>query len=127
MAQLSAAMTSDAVSVDVPPLFTDLQITRFSGREVGGFLVVDVEAHIDSEPLGMEYCSLTVLVGDTVLGGACWTDIPGIGGYGAVSAPADLRYTLTVPASLYGELWAAAYGRSVAKVEDRVRLDGFLR
>jgi len=66
-------------------------------------------------------------VGDTVLGGACWTDIPSIGGYRAVSAPADLRYTLTVPADLYGELWAVAYGRSVAKVEDRVRLDGFLR
>ncbi|HEX9914560.1 MAG TPA: glycoside hydrolase family 99-like domain-containing protein [Candidatus Bathyarchaeia archaeon] len=126
-AQLSATMTSDAVSVDAPPLFTDLQITRFSGREVGGFLVVDVEAHIDSEPPGMEYCSLTVLTGDTVLGGACWTDIPSIGGYRAVSAPADLRYTLTVPADLYGELWAVAYGRSVAKVEDRVRLDGFLR
>ncbi len=126
-AQFSAVYSGEPITVNVPDPYVDVQVTRFTAREVSGYLLVELEAHVESDPPLMEYCSLTLLYGDSVIGGVCWTDIPGLGGYRAVAAPMNLHYTCTVPVGLKNLLYAVAYSRNVAGSFAQTRLDEFTR
>jgi len=122
--RFSAVYSGEPITVNVPSQYVDVQVTRFTAREVSGYLLVELEAHVESDPPLMEYCSLTLLCGDSVIGGVCWTDIPGLGGYRAVAAPTDLHYTWAVPVGLKDVLHASVYARNVAGSSALVRLDG---
>ena len=126
-ARFSAVYTGEPITVTVPSPYVDVQVTRFTAREVSGYLLVELEAHVESDPPLMEYCSLTLLYGDSIIGGVCWTDIPGLGGYRAVAAPVNLHYTCTVPVGLKDLLYAVAYARNMAGSFAQARLDEFTR
>jgi len=125
--RFSTVYSGEPITVNVPSPYVDVQVTRFTAREVSGYLLVELEAHVESDPPLMEYCSLTLLYGDSVIGGVCWTDITGLGGYRAVAAPMNLRYTCTVPMGLKDLLYAVTYARNVAGSFSQVRLDEFMR
>jgi hypothetical protein len=50
-----------------------------------------------------------------------------LGGYGAASAPVDLRYTWRVPTYTEDGLAASVYARNTAQAGASLRLDGYPR
>jgi len=123
LGQASATLIGGPHTAIVPDRRVEANITSVTVSEYGGYLLVEVEAHVESEPPSMDYCSLTLLYGESVVGGVCWTDIEGLGGYGAVSAPVDLRYTWRVPAYMEDGLAAAVYARNTAQASALARME----
>lgn len=124
--QGSATLVGEPLTVTIPNKRVDVKITGFTVSELGGYLVVDVEAHVESEPTSLDYCSLTLLHCESVVGGVCWTDIEGVGGYDSVSAPVDLSYTWRVPTYMKEGLTAVVYARNTAQFS-ATSMDGYHR
>ncbi|MCW4051017.1 MAG: glycoside hydrolase family 99-like domain-containing protein [Candidatus Bathyarchaeota archaeon] len=120
------SMESDPLIFNVPDAVVEVYFSDINVEEIGGNLVIDLTAKVDSYPPQVEYGSVTVYMNNQIYRGESWTNLSQFQPYAhePINGSGEMCLRTVVP--LTGnpfDLRFVAYARNTAEIQKKISFD----